>query len=171
MSVVTIPAINCGEKEAFTLLTTSERKWRLRNTHTQALFYCVSCLRLHSHIPFPASVCSMNSEPTPRWVLEVGGRRGTMGAPLGCSGGEKKHTAAGVLPRLRHWFYTVVLFSSRWLIQWQATKAPLLFFLFSSTWWCFFLFFILPLKSTNQWGENDLWHHLFFVPSLCVCET
>lgn len=59
-------------------LPLGDRKWshwaREAQTPSFIVFWVdISCLQLHSHIPFPASVCTVNSGPTPLWVLGTQG--------------------------------------------------------------------------------------------------
>ena len=52
------------------------------------------------------------------------GHKGDNGSPLGLLWW-KRHAAAGVLPRLQHWFYTVVLFHTGWINgRRQKDKSP-----------------------------------------------
>lgn len=83
------------------------------------------------------------------------GHKGDNGSPLGLRWW-KRHTAAGVLPRLQHWFYTVVLFHTGW-INGKETKGqvPPFFYPFLRT-------FGGSLKVQNSVRESDLWHHLFW---------
>lgn len=62
------------------------------------------------------------------------GHKGDNRSPLGLRWW-KRHTAAGVLPRLQHWFYTVVLFHTGW-INGKETKGqvpPFFFYAFLRT--------------------------------------
>lgn len=63
------------------------------------------------------------------------GHKGDNGSPLGLWRW-KRHTAAGVLPRLQHWFYTVVLFHTGW-INGKETKGQVSLF-FPLSWGLFF---------------------------------
>lgn len=71
------------------------------------------------------------------------GHKGDNGSPLGLQWW-KRHTAVGVLPRLQHWFYTVVLFHTGW-INGKETKGqvPPFFYPFLRT-------FRRLFKSTKQ---------------------
>lgn len=121
----------------------------------------ISCLQLHSHIPFPASVCTMNSGQTPLWVL---GTQEGQWISFRFVVGKKAHCCWGPPPTS-----TLILHGcafSHWLNQWRETKGQVSFF------FSFLRTFFGALRSTNQWGESDLWHHLFSVVSLSLkwCE-
>ena len=76
------------------------------------------------------------------------GHKGDNGSPLGLLWW-KRHAAAGVLPRLQHWFYTVVLFHTGWINgRRQKDKSPF-FPLFLRS----FFFLFGTLKNTNQRGK------------------
>lgn len=120
----------------------------LREKHSFILFlWDISCPQLHSHIPFPASVCTMNSGQTPLWVL-------------GTQGGQwisfrlqrwKRHTAAGFLPRLQHWFYTVVLFHTDWINGRRQKDNSSFFSLCPEDLFFFFFCFLKVQTSEGKW--------------------
>lgn len=134
-----------------------------RGKHKRSLIVflrAISCLQLHSHIPFPASVCTMNGGQTPLWVL---GTQGGQWISFRFVEGKKAHCRWGPPPTS-----TLILHGcafSHWLNQWQGDKRTSLpFFLFPED-------FFWLLKVQNSVRESDLWHHLFGVSlSLKWCE-
>ena len=104
----------------------------------------ISCLQLHSHIPFPASVCSMNSGQTLLWVL---GTQGDNGSPLSCSN-EKDTLPLGSSPDFNTDFTRLCFFT---LAESMAGDkgTTLLFFLFPED----FFFASLKYKPVR---ESDL---------------
>lgn len=113
----------------------------------------ISCLQLHSRIPFPASFCSVNSGPTPLWVS---GTQGGQWVSFRFAVVKKAHCRWGPPPTS-----TLILHGcafSHWLNQWQGDKrtSPPLFFTLSLG------LFGGSLKVQNSVRESDLWHHLFW---------
>ena len=113
------------------------------------LLWNISCLQLHSHIPFPASVCTMNSGPTPLWVL---GTQGGQWISFRFAVVKKARCRRGPPPTS-----TLILHGcafSHWLNQWQETKGQVSFF--SSLPKEFFFFFLGLLKVQTSEGKWPL---------------
>lgn len=110
-------------KQFLDLIVAKSEDWE--NTHSGTLvvfLWGISCLRLHSHIPFLASAYSMNSGQTPRWVL---GTQEGQWSSFRLRWWKKAHCRWDPPPTS-----TLILHGcafSHWLNQWQATKAQLSF--------------------------------------------
>lgn len=102
----------------------------------------ISCLQLHSRIPFPASFCSVNGGPTPLWVS---GTQGGQWVSFRFAVVKKARCGWGPPPTS-----TLILHGcafSHWLNQWQGDKRtrppPFFFYPFLRT-------FRRLFKSTKQ---------------------
>lgn len=119
----------------------------------------ISCLQLHSHIPFPASVCAMNSGQTPLWVL---GTQEGQWISFRFVVVKKAHCCWGPPPTS-----TLILHGcafSHWLNQWRETKGQVFFFFsFLRT----FFWGLLKVQTTEGKVTFDI---TFLVSSLSLAE-